>query len=352
MSRVLLTGAAGFIGSHVAERLVARGDEVVGLDNFDAFYPRAIKEANVAALRRGPRFRLVEGDIRDATLVADLVTADTVVVHLAARAGVRPSLEEPAAYASVNIEGTAVLLEAARRAGARRFVFGSSSSVYGDTAPVPFSEDWPALMPISPYAATKRAGELLCATFAQLYGLRIMALRFFTVYGPRQRPDLAIHKFTRLIAEGRPVPFYGDGSSERDYTYIDDIVGGVQAAVEWTAPDWRPIGRDSSDAPPARSGVEASATAAPGAGEGGALEIVNLGESRTTRLDALVALISRAVGKEPRLERLPEQPGDVRRTCADVRKAGRVLGYRPTTAVEDGIPRFVRWYEEAHGHPA
>ena len=322
MTRVLLTGAAGFIGSHVAEGLVARGDEVVGLDNFDAFYPRAIKEANVAALRRGPRFRLVEGDIRDATAVAALVTPETVVVHLAARAGVRPSLEEPALYASVNIEGTAVLLEAARRAGARRVVFGSSSSVYGDTAPVPFSEDWPALLPISPYAATKRAGELLCATFAQLYDLRIIALRFFTVYGPRQRPDLAIHKFTRLIAAGQPVPFYGDGSSERDYTYIDDIVGGVIAAVDWTR------------------------------GPQGALEIVNLGESRTTRLDALVALIARAVGKEARLERLPAQPGDVRRTCADVRKAARVLGYRPTTAVEDGIPRFVRWFEETHGHPA
>ena len=322
MTRVLLTGAAGFIGSHVAESLVARGDEVVGIDNFDAFYPRAVKEANLAALRRGPRFRLVEGDIRDAKAVGALVTPETVVVHLAARAGVRPSLEEPAAYASVNIEGTAVLLEAVRRAGARRFVFGGSSSVYGDTAPVPFSEDWPALLPISPYAATKRAGELLCATFAQLYGLRIMALRFFTVYGPRQRPDLAIHKFTRLIAEGQPVPFYGDGSSERDYTYIDDIVGGVRAAVDWTA------------APPS------------------ALEIVNLGESRTTSLDALVALIARAVGKKAQLERLPAQPGDVRRTCADVRKAGRLLGYRPTTTVEDGIPRFVRWFEEAHGHQA
>ncbi len=322
MTRVLLTGAAGFIGSHVAERLVARGDEVVGLDNFDGFYPRAVKEANVAALRRASCFRLVEGDIRDATTVAGLLTPETVVVHLAARAGVRPSLEDPALYASVNIEGTAVLLEAARRAGARRFVFGSSSSVYGDAAPVPFSEDWPALQPISPYAATKRAGELLCATFAQLYGLRIMALRFFTVYGPRQRPDLAIHKFTRLIAEGRPVPFYGDGSSERDYTYIDDIVGGVLAAVEWT---------------------EARA---------GALEIVNLGESRTTRLDALVTLIARAVGKEARLERLPAQPGDVLRTCADVRKAARILGYRPTTTVEDGIPRFVRWFEEAHGRSA
>jgi UDP-glucuronate 4-epimerase len=319
VTRVLLTGAAGFIGSHVAERLVARGDEVVGLDNFDDFYPRAVKEANLAALENEPRFRLVEGDVRDAALVGGLLDAATVTVHLAARAGVRPSLEDPARYASVNIEGTAVLLEAMRRAGAHRFVFGSSSSVYGDTAPVPFAEDWPALQPISPYAATKRAGELLCATFAQLYGLRIMALRFFTVYGPRQRPDLAIHKFTRLIAGGRPVPFYGDGSSERDYTYIDDIVGGVEAAVGWTA------------------------GAAPG------VEVVNLGESRTTTLSALVALIARALGREARLERLPEQPGDVRRTCADVRKAARLLGYRPSTPVEDGIPRFVRWFEEVHG---
>jgi UDP-glucuronate 4-epimerase len=321
VSRVLLTGAAGFIGSHVAEYLVARGEDVVGLDNFDPFYPRALKEGNLVELRRSSRFRLVEGDIRDRVLVAGLLEPGGAVVHLAARAGVRPSLDDPALYASVNVEGTAVLLEAARRSGVRRFVFGSSSSVYGDTAPVPFSEEWPALEPISPYAATKRAGELLCATFAQLYGLRAIALRLFTVYGPRQRPDLAIHKFTRLVSEGRPVPFFGDGSSERDYTYISDIVAGVLAALDWTA--------------------------LPG-GEG-ALEIVNLGESRTTRLDALVALIARAVGREARLERMPAQPGDVRRTCADVRKAGRLLGYRPATTVEEGIPRFVRWYEEAHG---
>jgi UDP-glucuronate 4-epimerase len=319
VTRVLLTGAAGFIGSHVAEALVARGDEVVGLDNFDPFYPRAVKEANVAALRRSTRFRLVEGDVRDPATVGGLLDADTAVVHLAARAGVRPSLEDPAGYASVNIEGTAVLLEASRRAGVRRVVFGGSSSVYGDTAPVPFAEDWPALQPISPYAATKRAGELLCSTFAPLYGLRIMALRFFTVYGPRQRPDLAIHKFTRLIRAGRPVPFYGDGSSERDYTWIGDITGGVLAALDWTA--------------------------APGP----ALEIVNLGGSHTTSLAALVALIAGALGREAALERLPLQPGDVRRTFADVRKAARVLGWRPTTPVEEGIPRFVRWFEEAHG---
>jgi UDP-glucuronate 4-epimerase len=319
VSRVLVTGAAGFIGSHVAERLVARGDDVVGLDNFDPFYPRETKEANLAGLRRAPGFRLVEGDIRDRDLVAGLLTSDMAIIHLAARAGVRPSLEDPALYASVNIEGTAVLLEAARRAGLRRFVFGSSSSVYGDTAPVPFSEDWPALLPVSPYAATKRAGELLCTTFTQLYRQRAIALRFFTVYGPRQRPDLAIHKFTRLIREGSPIPFYGDGSSERDYTYIDDIVGGVTAALDWTA--------------------------APEPG----LEIVNLGESRTTSLRALVDLIARTVGREARLDRQPAQPGDVVRTCADVRKAGRLLGYRPGITVEEGIPRFVRWFEGYHG---
>ena len=321
MSRVLLSGAAGFIGSHVAEGLVSRGDEVVGLDNFDAFYPRAIKEANLAVVRRSPRFQLVEGDIRNRDLVAGLVEGCGAVVHLAARAGVRPSLEDPALYASVNVEGTATLLEAARRSGVRRFVFGSSSSVYGDTAPVPFSEQWPALDPISPYAATMLAGELLCATFAGLYGLRAIALRLFTVYGPRQRPDLAIHKFTRLITEGHPVPVYGDGSSERDYTYISDIVAGVLAALDWTDR----------------------------AGDAGALEIVNLGESRTTRLDALVGLISRTLGREARLDRLPAQPGDVRRTCADVRKATHLLGYRPATTVEEGVPRFVRWYEEVHG---
>ena len=239
MTRVLVTGAAGFIGSHVAEALVARGDTVVGLDNFDPFYPRAVKEANLAALRAGPRFTFVEGDIRDAAGVRALLDAGTVVVHLAARAGVRPSIEQPAEYVSINVDGTTAMLEAARAAGARGFVFGGSSSVYGDTAPVPFREDFAAVEPISPYAATKRAGELLCATYAHLFGLRVLSLRFFTVYGPRQRPDLAIHRFTRLLAAGEAVQRYGDGSTERDYTYVDDIVQGVLAAVDWSAPDRR-----------------------------------------------------------------------------------------------------------------
>ena len=327
MTSFLVTGAAGFIGSHVVEALLAVGHRVVGLDNFDDFYPRDVKESNLARVLGAPAFRLVEGDVRDARLLAGLTTSDTVVVHLAARAGVRPSIELPELYTSVNVLGTATLLEAARLAGARRVVYASSSSVYGDTAPVPFEETWPAVQPISPYAATKRAAELLCATYAHLYPMRVVALRFFTVYGPRQRPDLAIHKFARLMAEGRPVPFFGDGSTERDYTYIDDIVAGVLGAVDWTG------------------------AAVAGAG---AFEIVNLGESRTTRLDRLVELVSEALAGEgmpasPVLDRRLAQPGDVLRTCADISKARRLLGYSPATTVEEGIPRFVRWFKEAYG---
>ncbi len=319
MTRILLTGAAGFLGSHVAEALLARGDDVVGVDNFDPFYDRVVKEANLAVPRANARFRLVEADVRDGVALARALTADTVVVHLAARAGVRPSIQDPGLYAQVNVGGTVRVLEAMRAAGARRLVFAGSSSVYGDTAPVPFREDWPAVEPISPYAATKRAGELLCATYVHLFGLRVMSLRFFTIYGPRQRPDLAIHSFTRLIAQDRPVPFFGDGSSERDYTYVDDTVQGVLAAVDWTG------------------------------GAAPAFEIVNLGESDTTRLDRLVALIAGALGRPARLDRRPPQPGDVQRTCADIGKARALLGYRPATSVEDGIPRFVRWYEETYG---
>jgi UDP-glucuronate 4-epimerase len=320
--RVLVTGAAGFLGSHVSEALVARGDDVVGLDNFDAFYGREVKEQNLGGLKKAKGFRFVEGDIRDAALVRGLLATGDVIVHLAAKAGVRPSLLDPQAYVSTNIQGTTTMLEAARDAGVTAFVLAGSSSVYGDTAPVPFREDYPALDPISPYAATKRACELLTSTFVHLYGMRAISLRFFTAYGPRQRPDLAIHTFTRLIAAGKPVLQYGDGSTERDYTYVDDIVQGVVAATDWAHQ--------------------------PGA----AFEIVNLGESKTTRLDTLIALIGSALGRTPVIERRPMQPGDVKRTAADISRARALLDYRPTTAVEDGIPRFVRWYEELHGTQA
>lgn len=319
----LVTGAAGFIGSHLCERLVTGGHRVVGLDNFDPFYAEAVKRRNLAGLLAGPRFTLVEADIRDpAAMDARLDEAGVgpidVVVHLAARAGVRPSIEEPLLYSQVNLDGTVAVLELARRRGVRRFVFGSSSSVYGNNERVPFSEADPVEHPISPYAATKRAGELLCHTYHHLYGLSVVCLRFFTVYGPRQRPDLAIHKFARLLAEGRPIPMFGDGSTERDYTYVDDILQGVEGAIRYT-----------ERAEPA-------------------FEIVNLGESRTTTLTRLIDLVAGALGVEPRIERHPLQPGDVRRTFADVSRAREIFGYEPTTPVEEGIPRFVEWFRSVH----
>ena len=290
----------------------------MGLDNFDPFYDRSVKERTLRELRNVPGFDFAEGDIRDAELAQRLASDTDLVLHLAARAGVRPSIEEPELYASVNVTGTVTLLEACRRAGVRRFVFGSSSSVYGDLTPVPFREDAPAVDPISPYAATKRAGELVCRVYAHLHGFRVATLRFFTVYGPRQRPDLAIHRFTRLLAAGRPIQQFGDGSTERDYTHIDDIVDGVLGAVRWT------------DQPEA------------------ACETFNLGESSTVRLDRLIALISGALGVTPSIESLPMSPGDVLRTFADVSKAREVLGYRPQVSIEDGVRRFVEWYRQAH----
>jgi UDP-glucuronate 4-epimerase len=312
--RVLLTGAAGFIGSHLAARLLGRGHEVVALDNFDPFYDPAIKERNVAALARAPGFALVRGDIRDAALVGELLGRNPgcdCVVHLAALAGVRPSIARPLDYASVNVTGTLTLLEACRAAGVRRFVFASSSSVYGAHSAVPFREADPAVRPASPYAATKRAGELLCSNYTDLFALDTCALRFFTVYGPRQRPEMAIHKFARLIAHGRPVPFFGDGQSARDYTFIDDIIDGVTTAVER-----QPAGHT----------------------------VYNLGGSRTTTLARLVELIAAALGKTPILDRQPDQPGDVPITYADVSKAGRDLGYGPQVPIEAGIARFVDWF--------
>jgi len=313
----LVTGAAGFIGSHLCEALLARRHEVTGIDNFDPFYARAVKERNLEGLRRQRGFRFVEADVARDPLPLDGIEA---IIHLAAKPGVRPSLEDPGAYMEANVTATARLIDAARRVGLNRIVFGSSSSVYGNATPAPFAEDQPAASPISPYAASKRAGELLAYAFAHLYPLKVICLRFFTVYGPRQRPDLAIHKFTDLIARGRPVRMHGDGSSERDYTYITDCLDGVLAALEWTA------------------------AAAPGT-----VETVNLGGGERVRLDRLIALIGNAMGQEPQIERHPDQPGDVRLTDADLVHAGRVLGFKPRVGIEEGIRKFVAWYEEVHG---
>ena len=289
----------------------------MGIDNFDPFYDPAIKEANLAGLRRQSRFRFHTLDIVQADPPLDGVAC---VVHLAAKPGVRPSLENPAAYMEANVTGTARVFDAARRAGVRRVVFGSSSSVYGETTPAPFAEEATAVQPISPYAATKRAGELVAHAFAHLYDLQIACLRFFTVYGPRQRPDLAIHRFTRRIARGEPIQVHGDGSSERDYTYITDAVDGILGALAWTA------------------------RVAPGS-----CEPFNIGGGSRVRLDRLIALISDAVGRAAITERKPDQPGDVPLTAADLRRSGQVLGYRPRVGIEDGIRQFARWYEATYG---
>src|SRR3989440_2728854 len=317
MHKYLVTGAAGFIGSHVSEALIGRGDEVTGVDNFDQFYARDVKERNLSGLRKLPGFRFVEADVARDPMPLDGIEA---IIHLAAKPGVRPSLDDPGAYMEANVTATARLIDAARRRGLTRIVFGSSSSVYGNSTPAPFAEDKPAILPISPYAASKRAGELLAHAFAHLYPLKIICLRFFTVYGPRQRPDLAIHRFTDLIARGRPVRVHGDGSSERDYTYITDCLDGVLAALDWTA----------------------------GAASG-TVETVNLGGGARVRLDRLIALIAKALGQEARIERHPDQPGDVRLTDADLVHAGRVLGFKPRIGIEEGIRKFVDWYEEIHG---
>ena len=315
--RVLVTGGAGFIGSHVCERLVARGDDLVIVDSFDPFYDPAIKRRNIETTMASGRARLIEADVADTDRLEAALGNDSIdaIIHLAARAGVRPSLERPLDYVRTNVEGTCSLLEIARRKRIRPFVMGSSSSVYGDATPVPFRESEPAGQPISPYAATKRAAELLCHTHAHLYGLSVACLRFFTVYGPRQRPDLAIHKFARLMTDGAEIPVFGDGSTERDYTYIDDIVDGVESALNWSI-----------------------------AADAGTFEIMNLGENQTTSLSRLIQLIAAELGAEPQLKRLPHQPGDVQCTFADIAKARTMLGYDPHTSMEDGIRRFVEWF--------
>ena len=314
---ILVTGGAGFIGSHLAERLLGRCDRVVVLDNLNDYYDPRIKQRNLEAALKSPAFTFVKGDILDGPLLDRVFggTAFDVIVHLAARAGVRPSLEQPLLYEQVNGLGTLNLLEQARQRGIKRFVFASSSSVYGNVKTIPFREDARVDRPVSPYAATKAAGELYCHNYFHLYGISATALRFFTAYGPRQRPDMAIHKFTALIDQGKPVPFFGDGSTERDYTYCADIVDGVVAAVD------RDLG----------------------------FEIINLGESRTTKLAELVSLIEDALGRKAKLKKMPMQPGDVLMTCADVSKARRLLGYNPTTSVREGVKRFVEWYRSEAG---
>ena len=311
--KATVTGAAGFIGSHLTERLLEDGWDIVGIDSFDTFYDPQTKRRNLAKALRHPQFSLVEADIRDKEAMDRAITSDVdAVVHLAARAGVRPSIEQPALYTDVNINGTVALLEIARQRNLKKFIFASSSSVYGNNKKVPFSEDDNVDFPISPYAATKKAGELICHTYHHLYGIGMTCLRFFTVYGPRQRPDLAIHKFARLIEDGQSIPIYGDGTMRRDFTYIDDIINGVVAAIDRCA----------------------------------GYEIYNLGESRPISVRDLVAEIEKALGKQAAKEYLPVQPGDVNQTYADVAKAQRDLGYDPSTHIAAGLVEFVRWLRE------
>ncbi len=309
---ILVTGAAGFIGSHAAEALIARGFRVVGVDNFCNFYDRSWKEANIRCIGSG--IDLQEMDITDGPKISKLVASvkPQAILHLAAMAGVRPSIEQPAYYAKVNVEGTTHLLEAAVRNQVGKFIFASSSSVYGNANKVPFSEEDPVEHPISPYAATKRAGELICYTYWHLYKLPCFCLRFFTVFGPRQRPDLAIHKFTHLIAAGQPITLFGDGSTSRDYTFIQDIVDGIMAAV------------DRCDR----------------------YRVYNLGGSHPVSLKTLVEEIEKAVGKTAVIHRKPTQPGDVERTFADVARARAELGYEPKVSLNEGLRRFVAWFRE------
>ena len=309
----LVTGSAGFIGSHLCERLLTKGHEVVGLDSYDDFYDPSVKTSNTEIAREHDTFTEVRGDIRDSSNLAGLPENIDTIIHLAARAGVRPSIEQPVLYSDVNVNGTVALLEFARIRGILRFIFGSSSSVYGNNESVPFREQNSVDHPISPYAATKKAGELLCHSYHHLHGMAVLCLRFFTVYGPRQRPDLAIHKFARLMMAGEPISMFGDGSTERDYTYIDDIIHGVEGA--YTYLEEQPE----------------------------AYEIINLGESRTVSLTEMISTLADAIGVEPDIRQLPMQPGDVVRTYADIAKARDLLGYAPATDFEEGVVKFVEW---------
>ena len=312
--RFLITGGAGFIGSHLVDRLLANNAEhITVVDDFNDFYNPEIKRDNIRAHSNDRRYQLAEVDIRDGRALEQALANNNFdcIVHLAARAGVRPSLSQPQLYNETNINGTLNLLEFARQKHIKQFVFGSSSSVYGINAKVPFSEDDPIRQPISPYAATKGAGELLCHTYSHLYGIRCICLRFFTVYGPRQRPDLAIHKFARLISEGKPIPVFGDGTTRRDYTYVDDIIDGVVAAIGYEKSDY---------------------------------EVINLGESRTVELRELIALLEKELDAHAIIDRQPPQPGDVPQTYADITRARNLLAYNPQTQIEEGLHRFVDWF--------
>ena len=309
--RVLVTGGAGFIGSHLCEALVARGDTVAILDDFNAFYDPALKRRNLEGLLSAGKVRLVEGDICDRARVDEALAGGAdAVINLAARAGVRPSIAEPVLYSQVNVTGTQVVLQAALAKGVKRFVFGSSSSVYGARSKAPFSEDDKVDRPISPYAATKIAGEMLCAAYRSLYPMECVALRFFTVFGPRQRPDLAIAKFARLMREGKPLPFFGTGETARDYTFVDDIVRGVIAATDRSWPEF---------------------------------EAINLGGAHPTKLVDLVKALEGALGVTAKLDRKPDQPGDVPLTAADTRKAKLLLGWEPKVSLDEGLRRYAEW---------
>ena len=314
---ILVTGGAGFIGSHLMERLVSEGAEVVCLDKFDDFYSPEIKRANIASLVEAKKIRLYEGDICDRPFCEEIFQKERIetVVHLAARAGVRPSFENPLLYERVNSGGTLLLLELAARNEVSKFIYGSSSSVYGRSERIPFKEDDATAQPISPYAASKRAGELFVYTYHSRFALPAIILRFFTVYGPRQRPDMAIHKFTRLIWQDKPIPVYGDGTSRRDYTYFSDIIDGTLAAIK---ADLK-------------------------------FEIINLGDSRVVELNHLIRLLEENLGKKARTQHEPEQPGDVPITYADISRAERLLGYRPKVLIEQGVARFVEWFKESAG---
>ena len=317
MNKILITGGAGFIGSHLSERLISLGMEVCAIDNFDDFYPEAIKRSNIKNLLGRDEFKFLEGDIRDRDLLKDVIrkSSPDIIVHLAAKAGVRPSILDPILYQDVNILGTNILLEVMREEGLKKFVFASSSSVYGNCPNFPFSEDDPMANPISPYGMTKKAGEVLCYTYHHLYGIDTVCLRFFTVYGPRQRPDMAIHKFTKKIVSGEKIEVFAEGKSGRDYTYIDDIVSGIHGSMDYVSRLKKPV-----------------------------FEIVNLGGSKIVRLNELVRIVEKGLDKKADLKLMPSQPGDVELTSAEISKAEKLFGYKPETSIEEGIDNFIKWY--------